>query len=55
MKKTLAMLLVLAMALGLLAAAAETYEFSYGETIEILKDKDGNTVDLGGMEVIVGD
>ena len=55
MKKTLAMLLALAMAFGLLAAAAETYEFSTGETIEIRKDKDGNTLDLGGIEVIIGD
>ena len=55
MKKTLAMLLVLVMAFGLLAATAETYEFSTGETVEIRKDKDGNTLDLGGIEVIIGD
>ena len=55
MKKTLATLLVLVMAFGLLAATAETYEFSYGETVEIRKDKDGNTLDLGGIDVIIGD
>lgn len=55
MKKTLAMLLVLVMAFGLLAAAAETYEFSTGETVEIRKDKDGNTLDLGGIDIIIGD
>jgi len=55
MKKTLALLLVLAMAFGLLAAAAETHEFSYGESIEIRTDKDGNKLDLGGIEVIIGD
>ena len=55
MKRTLTMLLALAMAFGLLAAAAETYEFSTGATVEIRKDKDGNTLDLGGIEVIIGD
>ena len=55
MKRTLATLLALVMAFGLLAAHAETYEFSYGETIEILKDENGKTIDLGGIEVIVGD
>ena len=55
MKKTLAMLLLLSLAFGLLTAIAETYEFSTGETIEIRKDKDGNTIDLGGMDVIIGD
>lgn len=55
MKRTLSLALALMMALGGLAALAETYEFSYGETIQIRKDENGNTLDLGGIEVIIGD
>jgi len=56
MKKLLSILLVLAMTLSVVAAAsAETHEFDTGETIEILTDADGNVVDLGGMEIIIGD
>lgn len=55
MKRTLSLALALILALSGFAALAETYEFSYGETIEIRTDENGKTLDLGGMEVVIGD
>ncbi|HSK68640.1 MAG TPA: extracellular solute-binding protein, partial [Candidatus Limnocylindria bacterium] len=55
MKRTLALVLALALLSGLGAAMAETYELSYGATVEVRKDENGNTVDLGGIDVIIGD
>lgn len=55
MKRTLLLALALMMALSGLAALAETHEFSFGETIEIRTGEDGKPVDLGGMEIIIGD
>ncbi len=55
MKRTLLLVLALILASSGLAALAETHEFSYGETIEIRTDENGKTLDLGGIEVIIGD
>lgn len=56
MKKTLAMLLALVMVLACVPALAAEIDNPYEEYgVEILKDKDGKVIDLGGMEIIVCD
>ncbi len=56
MKKTLAMLLALAMVLALVPAFADEVENPYAEYgVEIYTDAEGNVIDLGGMVIVVAD
>ena len=50
MKKLLALLLAAMMVLSCVSALAEEPENPYAEDgVEILRDADGNVIDLGGM------
>lgn len=56
MKKTLALILAALMMFSMVSALAEEPNNPYEEYgIEILRDADGNVIDLGGMEIIVAD
>ena len=54
MKKLVALLLAAVMVMCWLPALADEPENPYAEDgIELIRDKDGNVVDLGGMEIII--
>ena len=54
MKKLVALLLAAIMVMCWLPALADEPENPYAEDgVEILRDADGNVIDLGGMEIII--
>lgn len=55
MKKILATILSLALLLSLASFAIADEVESPFEGVEVARDADGNVIDLGGMEIIVGD
>ncbi len=56
MKKLFALLLAAVMMMSVLSVLAEEPENPYAEDgIEIIRDADGNVIDLGGMEIIINE